>query len=84
MTEVNKHSIKFISTQLPYCCNLENVKYLIVAYIYCSMLRINDYYSIYKSETGLVETESKRRQLIEYKPEIKKKSEDHKLWWNCL
>lgn len=82
--KLNEHSTKFISAQFPYYSDLENVKHLIVAYIYCSMLRINGYYSIYKSEIGVVEAESKGQELSGCESEIKEKPENHKLWWNYL
>lgn len=84
VAEINRYSYKFISAQFPYYCDLENVKYLIVAYAYCSMLRINGYYSIYRSEIGVVEAEPKGQELSGCESEIKEKPENHKLWWNHL
>lgn len=58
--------------------------YLLFAYMYCSVLRIHEYYTEYKSEIGDVKPEHENQESSEHEPEIKKESENHRLRWNRL
>lgn len=56
--------------------------YILVACMYCMVLKVHAYYSEYKSEIGAFESEA--REVIEYKSEVKKTPDVQKVWWNRL
>lgn len=56
--------------------------YLLVACIYCMVLKVHTYYSEYKSEIGAFESEA--GEVMEHKSEIKKTPDVQKVWWNRL
>lgn len=45
-------------------------EYLMIAYMYCTMLKINEYYSRYKDEIGA--SDSENDDTVEYKSVVKK------------
>lgn len=64
--EIDRYSAKYASSYLLNGCDVGSVKYLIVAYIYCSIIRINGCYSDYQSEIGKSETMDFSDKVISY------------------
>lgn len=58
INEVKDYSIKFVSSDFSNQCDVQDIKYLFVAYIYCLMLKIDEYYSDYKSEIRVIDSKS--------------------------
>lgn len=56
--EIKGYSIEFIPADFSNQYDVQDIKYLFVAYIYCLMLKINEYYSDYKSEIHVIESKS--------------------------
>ncbi|WP_315328538.1 hypothetical protein [Rothia mucilaginosa] len=78
--ELKIQSEKHLCAALPRSTwNWKEIKpeeYLMIAYMYCTMLKINEYYSQYKDEIGIFDSEDG--------DESECKSEVKKAWWNRL
>lgn len=78
--ELKIQSEKHLCAALPRSTwNWKGIKpeeYLMIAYMYCTMLKINEYYSQYKDEIGIFDSEDG--------DESECKSEVKKAWWNRL
>ena len=73
--EIKIYSIKFVPTNFSNQYNIGNIKYLFVAYIYCLMLKVDEYYSDYKSEIRVIESKATDEESLGDEPDIKKKSD---------
>lgn len=88
--ELKIESEKYLHAALPYSTwDWEDIKpkeYLMIAYMYCTMLKINEYFLQYKDEIGFFD--SKEEDILQHKFEVKievKKTPDiQKAWWNRL
>lgn len=78
--ELKIQSKKYLRAALPYSTwdweEIKHKEYLMIAYMYCTMLKINEYYSQYKDEIGIFDSEDG--------DESECKSEVKKAWWNRL
>lgn len=78
--ELKIQSEKYLCAALPRSTwdwkEIKPEEYLMIAYMYCTMLKINEYYSQYKDEIDIFDSED--GDGSECKPEVKK------AWWNCL
>lgn len=61
-SNLKEHSDKFLSV---YVSQQDNVNYLIVAYIYCTMLKVNEFYLEYRTE--IVDSESTISNSVKYR-----------------
>lgn len=61
-SKLKEHSDKFLSV---YVSRQENVNYLIVAYIYCTMLKVNEFYLEYRTE--IVDSEPGTSNPVKYR-----------------
>lgn len=72
--KLKNQSEKHLCADLPYVTRnwkkINSKEYLMIAYMYCTMLKINEYYSQYKDENGIFN--SKDRDTSECKSELKK------------
>lgn len=58
INEIKDYSIKFVPVDFSNQYDARDIKYLFVAYIYCLMLKIDEYYSDYKSEIRIIDSKS--------------------------
>ena len=70
--EIKDYSIKFVPADFSNQHDIQNIKYLFVAYIYCLMLKIDEYYSDYKSEIHVIESKAADEELSGDESDIKK------------
>lgn len=72
--KLKNRSEKHLCADLPYVTRnwkkINSKEYLMIAYMYCTMLKINEYYSRYKDENGIFN--SKDGDTSECKSELKK------------
>lgn len=73
--EIKGYSIEFVPTDFSNQHDVQDIEYLFVAYIYCLMLKINEYYSDYKSEIHVIESKATDEELLGDESDIKKKLE---------
>lgn len=73
--EIKDYSIEFVPTDFSDQHDIQNIKYLFVAYIYCLMLKIDEYYSDYKSEIRVIESKATDEESLGDESDIKKKSD---------
>ena len=75
MDEIKEYSIKFVPADFSNQYDVRDIKYLFVAYIYCLMLKIDEYYSDYKSEIRVIESKATDGESLGDESDIKKKSD---------
>ena len=63
-SKLKEFSDEFLSVHVS---RKENVNYLIVAYIYCMMLEVNEFYLEYKSELGHADLSSNQTESLRYR-----------------
>ena len=56
--DITEYSLEFVPVDFSNQYDIQNIKYLFVAYIYCLMLKIDEYYSDYKSEIRVIESKA--------------------------
>jgi hypothetical protein len=75
INEIKDYSIKFVSVDFSNQYDARDIKYLFVAYIYCLMLKIDEYYSDYKSEIRVIESKATDGESLGDESDIKEKPE---------
>ena len=75
MDEIKEYSIEFVPADFSNQYDVSGIKYLFVAYIYCLMLKIDEYYSDYKSEIRVIEPKATDGESLGDESDIKKKLE---------
>lgn len=70
--EIKGYSIKFVPADFSNQYDVNNIKYLFVAYIYCLMLKIDEYYSDYRSEIRVIESKATDEESLGDESDIKK------------
>ena len=75
MDEIKEYSIEFVPTDFSDQYDVQDIKYLFVAYIYCLMLKIDEYYSDYKSEIRVIESKTTDGESLGDESDIKEKPE---------
>lgn len=72
MDEIKEYSIEFVSADFSNQYDVRDIKYLFVAYIYCLMLKIDEYYSDYKSEIRVIESKDTGEESLGDESDIRK------------
>lgn len=75
MDEIKEYSIEFVPADFSNQYDVSGIKYLFVTYIYCLMLKIDEYYSDYKSEIRVIEPKATDGESLGDESDIKKKLE---------
>ena len=70
--EIKGYSIEFVPTDFSNQHDVQDIKYLFVAYIYCLMLKIDEYYSDYKSEIRVIESKDTGEESLGDESDIRK------------
>ena len=73
--DITEYSLEFVPADFSNQYDIQNIKYLFVAYIYCLMLKIDEYYSDYKSEIRVIESKVTDEELLGDESDIKGKPE---------
>lgn len=82
--EIKEYSIKFVPTDFSNQYDVSSVKYLFVAYIYCLMLKIDEYYSDYKSEIRVIVSKATDEESLGDESGVKKTPDFQKVRRNLL
>lgn len=70
--EIKDYSIKFVPADFSNQYDIWNIEYLFVAYIYCLMLKIDEYYSDYKSEIRVIGSKDTGEESLGDESDIRK------------